>query len=199
MHIVEKQKELKLKRGQLYWLALEVIGLSLVAGGHPLRPGLPIMIKSLLRIFQELKKIKIEEEKLMKTLRKIERREIIDLVEKDDAVYVRLRDQGNEYILRYSLKMLLDFKKKKKKWNKKWVLVFFDVPEMQRNKRNHLRKFLSFLGFYQYQQSVYIFPYECREEVELIKKIIEGGKYLSYVIAEKIDREEEVKRFFNLK
>jgi len=199
MGVFEKQKELKLKKGQLYWLILEVIGLSLVAGGgHPLRPTLPIMINSIVKILRELKNVNIEEGKLKKSLEKLEKREIIDLVEKEGKVYVYLKDDRNKCILRYSIKTLLEFKKKKKKWNGKWFLVFFDVPEIQRNKRNYLRRFLKQLGFYPYQKSVYLFPYECEEEIKLIKKIIEGAKYMKYIVAEKIEDEEVAKKFFQI-
>ena len=92
----------------------------------------------------------------------------------------------------------MDFKRKEKKWNGKWFFVFFDVPEIQRNKRNYLRKFLIKLGFYPYQKSVYIFPYECEREVELIKKIVEGAKYIKYIIAEKIEEETDAKEYFKL-
>ncbi len=199
MSIYKKQKELRLKRGQLYWLILEAIGLSLVAGGgSPLRPTLPILVKTLVRIIKELKKITIEEEKVKESLKKLEKRELIDLVEKDEKIYVYLKDKNNQQILKYSIKSILDFKKKKKEWRKKWFLVFFDVPEIQRNKRNYLRRFLGQLGFYRYQKSVYIFPYDCEKEIALIKKIVEGAKYMKYIVAEKIEDEEELKRFFRL-
>ena len=77
-------------------------------------------------------------------------------------------------------------------------MVFFDVPEIQRNKRDYLRKFLNKIGFYRYQKSVYIFPYECEEEINLIKKIVEGAKYMKYIIAEKIEDEDAIKTFFKL-
>ena len=75
---------------------------------------------------------------------------------------------------------------------------FFDVPEIQRNKRDYLRDYLQKIGFYRYQQSVYIFPYECEKEINLIKKIVEGAKYLNYVIAEKIEGENKMKEYFKL-
>jgi len=92
----------------------------------------------------------------------------------------------------------LEFKKKNKQWNGKWFFVFFDVPETQKNKRDYLRKFLIKLGFFPYQKSVYIFPYECEKEVELIKKIVEGAKYMKYIVAEKIEDETKVKDYFKL-
>ncbi len=194
-----REEKHKLKRGQLYWKILEVIGLGLVSGGgHPLRPVLPLMVKEIINLLKEIKNLEVEEKKVRKSLEKLEKKEIIELIEKDDKVFVHLKDKDNPTVLRYSIKAILDFKKKNKKWTGKWFLVFFDVPEVQRNKRNYLRQFLTKLGFYRYQKSVYLYPYECENEVALIKKIVEGAKYMKYIIAEKIEDEPLVKTFFKL-
>jgi len=131
-------------------------------------------------------------------LKNLERQEIVELVRKGDKVIVYLKNKNHPKIVKYSIKSILDLKRKNKKWNKKWVLVFFDVPEKQKNKREYLRKFLKEIGFYPYQKSVYVFPYECEKEIGLIKKIIESGKYLKYVVAEKIEDEEKIKQYFSL-
>ncbi len=193
-----KEKEIKLKRGQLYWYILEVIGLTLVSGGNPLRPIVPLAIKEIIKTLKEVRNLKVEEEKIRKSLESLEKKEIIDLEEKGDEVFVRLKDKNNLTVIKYSTKALLDFKKKEKNWNGKWFLVFFDVPEIQRNKRNYLRKYLIDIGFYRYQQSIYIFPYECEREIMLIKKIVEGAKYMKYIVAEKIEDERAIKIFFKL-
>jgi len=193
-----KEKEIKLKRGQLYWYILEVIGLTLISGGNPLRPIIPLAIKEIIKTLKELKNLKVDEKKIKKSLESLERKEIVDLEEKGDEVFVRLKDKNNSTIIKYSIKALLDFKKKEKNWNGKWFLVFFDVPEIQRNKRNYLRKYLVDIGFYRYQQSIYIFPYQCEKEIMLIKKIVEGTKYMKYIIADKIEDERIMKTFFKL-
>lgn len=193
-----KTKEIKLKRGQLYWYILEVIGLTLVSGGNPLRPIIPLAVKEIIKSLKEIKNLNVEENKIRKSLENLEKKEIIDLEIKDDKVFVELKDKTNLTVIKYSTKALLDYKKKMKKWNKKWFLVFFDVPETQKNKRNYLRRFLVYIGFHQYQKSVYIFPYECEKEILLIKKIVEGAKYIKYIIAEKIENEKQIKTFFKL-
>lgn len=193
-----KHKEIKLKRGQLYWYILEVIGLTLISGGNPLRPIIPLAVKEIIKLLKEIKNLNVEENKIRKSLENLEKKEIINLKIKDDKVFVELKDKNNLTVIKYSTKALLDYKKKNKQWNKKWFLVFFDVPEIQRNKRNYLRKFLLEIGFYRYQQSIYIFPYECEKEVTLIKKIVEGAKYIKYIIAEKIEDERVIKSFFRL-
>ncbi len=193
-----KEKEIKLKRGQLYWYILEVIGLTLISGGNPLRPIIPLAIKEIIKTLKELKNLKVDENKIRKSLESLEKKEIIDLEEKGSKVFVRLKDRNNLTVIKYSTKALLDFKKKEKNWDGKWFLVFFDVPEIQRNKRNYLRKFLVDIGFHQYQKSIYIFPYECEKEIILIKKIVEGAKYMKYIIADKIEDERTIKTFFKL-
>jgi CRISPR-associated endonuclease Cas2 len=194
----DKEKEIKLKRGQLYWYILEVIGLTLISGGNPLRPIIPLAIKEITKILKEIKNLNIVEERIKKSLKSLEKNEIIDMEEKGSNVLVRLKDKNNLTAIKYSIKALLDLKKKEKKWKGKWFLVFFDVPEIQRNKRNYLRKFLIDIGFYCYQQSIYIFPYECEKAIILIKKIVEGAKYMKYIIAKKIEDEKFIKSYFKL-
>lgn len=194
-----KLKEQKLKPGQLYWMIIEIIILGIISGGgSPLKPTFPLMIDTIIKLFQEAKKLKIEEEKIMRTLQSLEKKEILTLLEKDNKVYVYLKEKNNPTVLKYSIKALLDFKMKKKEWDGKWFLVFFDVPEIQRNKRNYLRRFLTQIGFFRYQKSVYIYPFECEKEIILIKKIVEGAKYMKYIVAEKIEDESDVKAYFHI-
>ncbi|MBI4226454.1 CRISPR-associated endonuclease Cas2 [Candidatus Roizmanbacteria bacterium] len=187
------------KHGELRQAVLSSVGLAILLGGTFLvTPNFPIIFSSVVGLIQELTKKKIPQSKIKRVLKNLEKKEIIYLQEKDGEVYVNLKGTFTPIILKYSLQPLLELKKKKKKWDGKWFLVFFDVPETQRNKRDYLRNFLRDIGFYPYQQSVYIFPYECEKEIALIKKIVEGAKYTSYIIAEKIENEKTVKTYFGL-
>jgi len=170
----------------------------LSGGGSFRRPLLPLVIDEIKRLLKELKEIEVDEKRIKQSLENLEKKEIIDLVEKNDEIFVHLKNDNNPQVIKYSIKALLELKQKEKKWNKKWFMVFFDVPEIQRNKRDYLRKFLNKIGFYRYQKSVYIFPYECEEEINLIKKIVERAKYMKYIIAEKIEDEDAIKTFFKL-
>jgi|SRR3989338_5876912 len=192
-------KNIKYKRWELRKAILKVIILSFLGGGGSyVRPTLPLMIDAIIIYLREEMKIAVEEQKVKRVLESLDEQEIIDLQEKNGEVYVRSIDKHNTMVEKHSIKLLLDFKRKKKKWNGKWFMVFFDVPEIQRNKRDYLREFLIKLGFYRYQKSVYLFPYECEEEVKLIKKIVAGAKYMKYIVAERIEEENLAKTFFHL-
>lgn len=160
--------------------------------------GILYLMDHLDYLLKSIKTLQEKKSKINRVLQSLEEKEILDLQEQDGKVMVYLKNKNHPKIIEYSIESLLNFKKKNKRWNGKWFLVFFDVPESQRNKRDYLRKFLIRIGFYQYQKSVYLFPYECEKEVELIKQIVEGAKYMKYIIAEKIEDELKAKQYFKL-
>lgn len=196
------ENKIKVIKSKKWGTTKEILKIIIFAylsrGGSPTRPLLPLVINEIIRLFQKIKKINIEEKRVMRVLNYLEKREIITLEEKDNSVFVHTVNNNHPTVIKYSIKALLNFKKKTKKWNGKWFMVFFDVPESQRNKRDYLRAYLVKLGFYPYQKSVYLFPYECEKEVILIKKIVEGAKYMKYIVAEKIEDENPAKTFFHL-
>ncbi len=175
-----------------------IASLFIESGRYVPPPRLGIIIGNIIRLTLEKKKKQVSEQRLKKTFHDLARRNILSIEEKNNKAYVHLLEKGNKRVIEYSLKQLIDFKKKNKRWNGKWFMVFFDVPERERNKRNYLRRYLKRLGFYQYQQSVYVFPYECENEIMLIKKIVKGAQYMQYIIAERIEGEKQAKIFFKL-
>ena len=180
-------KQEKFNKGEIREMILGALGVSILLGGTFLvTPNFPIVYASILGLIKEFGKKEPSKRQVKRALKELEKKEIVSIEKKGDEVYVSLKGWISPQVLKYSLKGILEYKRKKKTWKGKWFLVIFDVPEKQRNKRDYLRRFLHYVGFYAYQQSVYIFPYECKEEVALIKKIVEGGKYITYVVAESI-------------
>lgn len=56
-----------------------------------------------------------------------------------------------------------------KRWDKKWRVIIFDIPHEKRFIREVLRGFLKRLGFYQLQKSVWVHPYNCKDEIALLQ------------------------------
>lgn len=150
----------------------------------------------IIKILLEEKKLK--QNQIKRSLNNLKKRKLIYIKKNKDQAYVYFTKEGKRKILKYSLRKILALKKENKKWKGYWFIVFFDVPEEEKLKRDYLRKFLKYIGFISYQKSVYIFPFECKEEVNLIKKMIDGGKYIRYVIAKEIEDEQKYRRIFHL-
>lgn len=89
-------------------------------------------------------------------------------------------------------------KKKNSKWDGKWRVVIFDVWENTRHKRNLLRNEIKDFGFIQLQRSVWIYPYECADFIELLKTDLSFGKNIRYLVVESLDYDEKLRKYFHL-
>jgi DNA-binding transcriptional regulator PaaX len=109
---------------------------------------------------------------------------------------VRLTKAGEKELELYELKKKIVAPPKK--WDKKWRVVAFDIWERRRGVRNAVRRYLNELGFVHLQNSVWVYPYECREVVELLKTHYKVRPAVLYMTVETIEDDEYLKRKFNL-
>ena len=84
------------------------------------------------------------------------------------------------------------------RWDGRWRIVVFDIPEKYRLLRNHVRNILKRAGFVQLQQSVWVFPHDCKELVQLIQRESALSKFILYGVLERIESEERLKKLFRI-
>lgn len=87
---------------------------------------------------------------------------------------------------------------KPKRWDKKWRVLIFDVPEKRRGIRDKIRNTITAVGFMRLQKSVWVYPYDCEDFVNLIKTDFKIGKDLLYLIVDSIENDKAIKNFFQL-
>lgn len=85
------------------------------------------------------------------------------------------------------------------KWDGKWRLVIFDIPQEFHSKRNQFRRRLKTLGFCKIQKSVFAFPYPCEEELSRYCQELNISDYINVIRAENLGFvNDEVKKFFRI-
>src|SRR3989338_8711457 len=117
-------------------------------------------------------------------------------VEKDGKKYLRLTDAGRKALAFKQSKVAL--KNQKKKWDGRWRMVIFDIPERRRRVRIRLRAFMSEIGFVRLQDSVWVYPYDCEDYVALLKAELKIGKDVLYAIADTIEHDKRIRLHFKL-
>ena len=90
------------------------------------------------------------------------------------------------------------FDKKNKKWDKKWRVLIFDIPDKRTLVRNQIRRNLRSVGFMRLQNSVWVYPYDCEDFVTLLKAKLKIGKDVLYLIVEELEYDKQVKSYFGL-
>lgn len=89
---------------------------------------------------------------------------------------------------------------KPKKWNGKWWLVAADIPTREhRSGADSLRLKLRALGFCSLQRTLWIYPYDPRQEMRLILSRYNISQFVTLMEINRLDREDELKakQFFN--
>lgn len=111
---------------------------------------------------------------------------------------LKITQGGKRYLFRCL--SLGDNKKlnKNKKWDGKWRVLIFDIPENRRFDRNNIRQALVSIGFIRLQDSVWIYPYSCENLISLLKAETETEGDVLYMIVEALENDEEVKKYFGL-
>lgn len=117
---------------------------------------------------------------------------MISAKKENGRVFLQITNKGAAYINKESPI------RPPKKWDKKWRVVVFDIPESRRPLRNSLRAHLVHIGFQRLQNSVWVFPYDCEELVILLKTEYRLGKEILYMIADHIEADSRLRKHFKL-
>ncbi len=170
-------------------LLLLFSGITLGLTYHPYR-----QLKILKSAVKEWKNI--GENQLKEEIKKLYRSQLIERKNNPDGSYTfRLTDKGKIKALTYHFQ---EMKIENKKWDRKWRIVIFDIPEKIRIGRDALREKLKDMGFYEIQKSAFIIPYECQNEIDFIIEFFDLRKYVRFGVLDTIDNELHLKQIFKL-
>lgn len=86
----------------------------------------------------------------------------------------------------------------KRRWDGRWRVLIFDVPEYRKTTRDKIRRFLVSMGFKQLQRSVWIYPYDCEDVVVLMKADLKIGRNVLYLIVDELENDRWLKKEFGL-
>ena len=137
----------------------------------------------------------INNDTLRRAIQSLYKNKMIDLKEqKDGSMTMILLNNGKKRILEYKLE---DMKiRKPKNWDKKWRMVLFDIPKNMNKVREAFRSHLKRLGFYQYQKSVFVYPYECQNEIDFLIEFYKARPYIRQLIVLNLDNQFHLEKIF---
>jgi len=159
-------------------------------------PNAPQMLKPLIKWRKNWDKI--NSKRIYEAIRRLNQKRFVELIEKGDKLYIEITDSGKRLVKNCDYDNLQ--LPKLKKWDKKWRLIIFDIPNEKRRERQTFSTKLKEIGLYPLQKSVFIYPYECRDEVDFICEFLSISRYVNYCVVDSLDkREGDLCRIFDLK
>ena len=121
----------------------------------------------------------------------------ITFVTRNGLRYARITPSGEKALKYLEQKSVLQLQKRKR-WDKRWRVIIFDIPERRRGTRDRLRIVMQDAGFYRLQDSVWLFPYDCEDFIALLKADLKIGNAVLYMVVEQIENDGKLKEHFSL-
>lgn len=155
------------------------------------------------RYFQILESIgkeweEINRQSLRRAIRNLYQSKLIkEKQNSDGTITMILTEKGKEKALTYNLDEMMI--KRPERWDGKWRIILFDIPEKMRWIRDAFRHHLNQLGFYEFQKSVFVHPFDCQDEIDYLIEFYHARKFIRFVVAESLDNELHLKVHFGLK
>lgn len=132
-----------------------------------------------------------------KTFEQLRRERLIEMHnDKNGKTIITLTEAGKKKVLECRFE---DLKiQPMEKWDKKWRMVIFDIPESQKRARNALRAKLREFQFHQLQKSVWVHPYKCTDEINFIIEFFNISPFVRIAEVSRFDGDKEIKEKFGL-
>ena len=115
---------------------------------------------------------------------------------RDGTLALVLSKDGRNLALTYDIENMRV--KTPSRWDGKWRIVMFDVPEPLKKVRDALRMHFKNMEFYEFQKSVFVHPYPCAKEIEYLMETYDVRKHVRFIVAMEIDNSIELKRHFHI-
>lgn len=120
----------------------------------------------------------------------------VDVREVGGKTEVRITEKGKTEVIKNAMGELGIIKPDV--WDGKWRMVFFDVEELNRGKRDLFRKWLVKLGLRKMQKSVWVYPYSLEKEIKFLREVLGVPHGVKLVTAERIENDEDLRDWFDL-
>lgn len=166
-------------------------------------PAVPLVVKDLIALSKEEKRKKQSKEwerfnlwRLRAVLKRLHKQKMVEVAEKDGEVVVVLTEKGRVKYLKNKLEEMII--EKPKNWDGKWRLVIYDIAGYKRSVQCTFRETLKRLRFLRLQKSVYLYPYQCEDEIEILRQFYGIVEEVTVLTVGKLENEEVYKRYFGL-
>ena len=126
---------------------------------------------------------------------KLQRRGWVEKKVTPEGIVVRITDKGRVQMLKYKLEKM---KRPEEKWDGKWRMVFFDIAELERGKRDRLRIYLRQLGMERMQESVWVSPYNIFNQVKYLREVLDIPHGVKMAELNWIENEVDLKEIFEI-
>ncbi len=172
---------------------LKLLGAGVILTAAIIMPGTAVLIK-------EYDKMKWEKDKkewnkfnlwrLRQIIKRLQDQKVVEIVNDE----VRITDKGRQKQLKFDLEDI----ELQKKTDGKWRIIIYDISNLKRFQRDIFRDTLKRLKFYRLQESVYLTPFICEDEIEYLRQTFQIGNEVQILKVSKLENDQVYRDYFGI-
>lgn len=184
---LEKESAVRRRKANVRSYVLGAVAVAGVVGLAVVAPNALILLRA-----AGIKPHARQEEVIKRSTRELVQKGFLEW--KDDRV--RLTPRGRHAYEMEQATMRL--KNAPRRWDRKWRMFIFDIPERRKKARHMIRQKMLEVGFVRVQDSVWAYPYDCEDFAALLKADLKIGKDLLYLIVDTMEGDTALRTYFKL-
>jgi len=177
----------------------ELLGLLFIAGGIVSAMAIsPALLVPAILVAQFKKQDRVKR-KFRNTYNYLKRRRYITTETRGGEHVIILTDAGRQRAARAHLATTIQRPQKPAIWDKRWRIMIYDIPAHEKIKRDAFRHLIKKLGASQLQKSVWVYPFDCSEQIIFLKEFFGFiDTELRMIIANDIGDDRDLRRKFQI-
>lgn len=177
---------------------LRVIGSGAILASVLIAPNLATALRPFLRKENAKDRREWNRQQTQKALKRLRERRYVRFVQKGNETFLAITEQGRQRLRKFDFDSL-SLSAKPRRWDRKWWVVAFDIPEAKQRERKIFRDRLDTLGFLPLQKSVFVYPHPCADEVDFLCQFLDVDRYVCTIEANTLGNAEgKARRYFGL-
>ncbi|MBI2640116.1 MAG: hypothetical protein HYW90_04510 [Candidatus Sungbacteria bacterium] len=179
-----------LTKALLFLAGAGILTMAAICAPNSIQLLKPLLRNSSDRRYHERKRIR-------EALQHLAKRRLVEFYQKGNDIGIEITESGKKEIQKFDFENLQ--LPQKQKWDRKWRLMIFDIPEEHKQSRDALQQKLKELDFYPLQKSVWVYPHNCRDEIDFLTSFCEVRRYVHYIETSDLEQKEgDARKFFGL-
>ncbi len=128
--------------------------------------------------------------RLRQVIKRLEAQKVVEV----NGEVVKITEKGRKKLLKFDLENM----ELKERTDGKWRLIVYDVADLRKEQREIFRSILKKLKCFQLQESVYLTPFVCDDEIEYLRNIFGISTEVKVIKVSGLENEIAYRKYFGL-
>lgn len=177
---------------------MRAIGSGAVVAALFVAPNIGLALAPFLRADDPYERREWNRRRVQAALKRLAERRYVRFEEQGKNTYIVITEFGKRRLRQFDFETLA-LPERPRRWDGKWRMVVFDIPEKRKRARMALSAKLVHVGMLALQRSVYVYPHPCEDEVDFLCQFLDVDRHTHVIEAASLGTAEgKARRRFGL-